>query len=521
MNRSAPYANAATLRKEHDQILFSLAYPSDKKELVKAREALSRISQQKIRNPGSKAVAGLPGSVINGSFSYALACWLNKRFPQDTEIESSGADAEMARLLFRLILPRCEYESISTGELDLMKRIQLLKGKSSGSMLSWLLEQMTASGISEQTKETLFHSLQLFIRCTISDPSQQLSMLRGPDSPVGFHRMIRKKISLPSFTRKKIPAPRILTEAEKQNLIDTARASLFFLYRETEPFTYADPDGLVYFELEKGLGIALYGMIPERKLSIESYIGYLAFSNGIPVAYGGGWLFGERCQFGINIFPSFRGGPSSLLLAQLIRVYHQYFQVNRFVIKPYQFGRKNPEAIKTGAFWFYYKAGFRPEDRELFKMAKEEDQKKQVDKKYRSSEKILRRLTASPLFLSLSKDAFPDYDATLLSKRVTRFIQTRYGNNRMKAIRDSSRKLRLVLGDPGLQHWTPSEKKALEEWSLILQSTIDWKDWKAKDKRKLLALIRSKGKGPETEFIRQFRQLGILWEQWDQTFLRE
>lgn len=134
-------------------------------------------------------------------------------------------------------------------------------------------------------------------------------MLKGPACPSGFHRVIKKKVSIKSTSRKKLPAPKQLSLSQKQNLIDTARASLFFLYRETEPFTYADPNELVYIELEKGLGFALYGMIPERRLSIESYIGYMAFSNGIPVAYGGGWLFGKRCQFGINILPAFRVGP--------------------------------------------------------------------------------------------------------------------------------------------------------------------------------------------------------------------
>ena len=32
----------------------------------------------------------------------------------------------------------------------------------------------------------------------------------------------------------------------------------------------------------------------------------------------------------------------------------------KFVVKPYQFGKGNPEGLKSGAFWFYYRLGFRP-----------------------------------------------------------------------------------------------------------------------------------------------------------------
>ena len=101
------------------------------------------------------------------------------------------------------------------------------------------------------------------------------------------------------------------------------------------------------FNLEKGYSIGLYRMQKEQQLSIESYIGYLVFKNGIPVAYGGGWIFGERCQFGINILAPFRGGESAYLFSQLLRVYYQHFEVKRFVVKPYQFGKNNNEALQN------------------------------------------------------------------------------------------------------------------------------------------------------------------------------
>lgn len=495
------YPTAIANRKDHDQVLFHLAYPSNKKELEEAKLSISRFSKEKIKHPYSQHSAGLRGSVITGSFSYALVSWLNNRFPQDIEIESSAADAELVRLLFRQILPRCEYDTISVGELDLLKRIQLLKGNTPGSMLNWLLKQIAVADITEQAMETLFHSLQIFIRCTITDPALNVSQLKGPAFQAGFHRVIKKKIGIKSIARKKIPSPKPLSLSEKQNLIDTARAGLFFLYRETEPFTYAAKDELVYFELEKGLGIALYGMIPERRLSIESYIGYLAFSNGIPVAYGGGWLFGKRCQFGINILPAFRGGPSALLLAQLIRVYHQYYQAEKFVVKPYQFGFQNPEAIKTGAFWFYYKAGFRPEMTEIRELAKAEWLKIKNDRRYRTDAKILRVFTKSALCLDLHPDAFPDFDAAVISRTITDGIQQNFQGDRKKALLRSVAFLKKQCHGIPFKITDSVMQKVFEEWSLVAMMVLEINCWTIKEKKDFLELIRLKGERGERKFI--------------------
>ena len=521
MDQPRTYPTAISFRKAHDQILFHLAYPANKKESEKAKLSITQFSQQKIKHPYSQHSAGLAGSIITGSYSYALVSWLNQRFPNDTEIESSGADAELVRLLFRQILPRCEYEMISTGEMDLLQRIQLLKGNTPGSLLNWLLEQIAAADMTEQAKETLFHSLQIFIRCTITDPLLNVSMLKGPATSVGFHRVIKKKVSIRSNARKKLPAPKQLSLPEKQNLIDTARATLFFLYRETEPFTYADPKELVYFELEKGLGIALYGMIPERRLSIESYIGYLAFSNGIPVAYGGGWLFGKRSQFGINILPAFRGGASALLLAQLIRVYLQYYGAQKFVVKPYQFGFQNPEAIRTGAFWFYYKAGFRPEVPEMNQLAKKEWEKIKKDRSYRTDAKTLKAFTSSALCLNLQADVFPDFDAAVISRKITEGIQENFLGDRKKAVLYSVAYLKKQCRGIDYKIKGSILQKVFEEWSLVAMMGLEMNTWTKKEKEGFIELIKLKAQAGERKFIlrlgnsprRFFTARRVLWAE--------
>jgi hypothetical protein len=70
-------------------------------------------------------------------------------------------------------------------------------------------------------------------------------------------------------------------------------------------------------------------------------------------------------------------------------------------MEPSQFGFNNPDGIKSGAFWFYYKYGFKPVDPELKALAENEYHKIKTKKNYRSTEKTLLRFTESNIGVSL------------------------------------------------------------------------------------------------------------------------
>lgn len=150
--------------------------------------------------------------------------------------------------------------------------------------------------------------------------------------------------------------------------------------RETDPITYMDTNQVWLYEMNRGISIAIYGMYPDRQLPLQSYIGYTLFKNGIPAAYGGAWLFGKRADFGINIFEPFRGGESGYIMCELLRLYRSVFNISYFEVEPYQYGLDNPDGIATGAFWFYYRFGFRPLSKELAKIAAAEYSKISTDK---------------------------------------------------------------------------------------------------------------------------------------------
>jgi hypothetical protein len=252
-------------------------------------------------------------------------------------------------------------------------------------------------------------------------------------------------------------------------------------------------------------------MEKERRLALESYIGFMAFLNGWPVAYGGGWLFGHQCTIGVNIYPPYRGGDSARLFAEVMRLYARRFDIKLFTVKPYQFGYKNPEGLKSGAFWFYYKLGFRPAEPILEQLAASEWKKMRADKTYRCPLKILQRFTLSPLLWRMPGYRGGRVDVDNLSNRVTAMISQQYEGNRVKAVEDCKKQLLLAGGLRYIMPVDPLARQVLENWSLLYASLPGKFHWTAAQKKKFIALIGLKAAGEEIAFIKALQQHKAFW----------
>jgi len=84
-----------------------------------------------------------------------------------------------------------------------------------------------------------------------------------------------------------------------------------------------------------------------------------------------------------------------------MRVYHQLTGCSRYIANPYQFGADNDEALQSGAFWFYYRLGYRPVDATVRKLAKTEWHRVCSDKMHRSNIRTLRRLASCDMHFTL------------------------------------------------------------------------------------------------------------------------
>ncbi len=519
--RNAPARNIIAY---HDSLLSVIAFPENRITLKFAKKSMVAFlaKLKKAFATGSSLYSelegtGIAGTELTGRFSYTITKWLIRKFPSSVFIDSSTAKPETVRLLFRQLLPEMEYEGISAKECTLSKRIGLLKGNSSLSDLEWLIRLMERSSLPDMSKEFLFHELGIFITWKLNDHLYSRSNLRIPVKKIYYRTSPGRELVQKKIIQLKLPAPEKLSWTRKQNLVNLAKASLAILYSETETFSFADPKQVKLFYLERGYSIALYSMEQEHRYSIESYIGFFVFSNGLPVAYGGGWLFGRRCQFGINILEPFRGNESSLIFSALIRVYHQYYGAVRFFIKPYQFGNQNEEGIRSGAFWFYYKFGFCPENERLKVLALHEWENIKRDKKYRSSRETLKKLAGSGLVLDLSSVSQPLFDAARVSETITEFINREFNGDRTLAQKVCWKKTLNELNIKDLQSKIRIEKKIWAQWSLLAQAVLKIPQWQKIQRRAFLRLVNAKGHPDERKFIMQLQQHKKFWEDLSKT----
>jgi hypothetical protein len=404
-----------------------------------------------------------------------------------------------------------EYSKIFEGEKDLKHRIAQFHSLKTQTDLEWLLQLIQQSNLDVKTQAIIYNQLGIFIQWKVSDIENSVSFLRGAALPIYYHtKPLDKKINLQDIIQQKLPTPVKLTDKDKAHIIDAAKMTLFYLYRETEPFTNANKDDITLFQLDKGISIALFGSTIDKRYSLESYIGYLVFKNNIPASYGGAWIFGERSQFGINILESFRGGESGLIICELLRVYHQYFGATRFVVKPYQFGLHNPEAIKTGAFWFYYKLGFRPENKELRKIAFEEEKQKLINPNYKSAIATLKKYTKSNLALTLSETSYPNYDSEVISQKITNHINTHFNGDRQKAITVCFKQLKESLGID--KTWKPEDIEYAKQLAILFHIQPNSKAWQQKHKKNIQLLIKLKSAKTELPWVKHLQKFDAFWK---------
>ena len=104
-----------------------------------------------------------------------------------------------------------------------------------------------------------------------------------------------------------------------------------------------------------------------------------------------------------NIFESFRGGETAYTLCRTLAMVRHMFGAESFSFDQYQLGQGNDEAIVSGAWWFYYKLGFRPLAANARRLLRGELARMRADPGHRSGAATLRALAASPLLFDFDQ----------------------------------------------------------------------------------------------------------------------
>lgn len=518
--KQLPLSNPAIIKEYHDLLLYHSAFPFTKTIFRLAQEELKRVINavhiigkgKNIAKQKSLSGTGIAHTNLICSYSLPLVNWLVQKFPSSVELAGSDAGPEEIIGVFQLLLPAIEFENASQRELGLVARIRAAAGiQSPGAQLKWLLQLINDYPAEGSLKELLYQQLKLFVQWKLYDPAYSRSCIKIPVTATWYQTSFIKSVNSAALINERVHEIK-LSVTERKVLADTVKASLAFYYRETDPFTYADAAEIHLFDMGRGLQIVLTGMLQNKRLSLESYAGYMALKNGVPIAYGGGWIWGHRCKIGLNIYPPFRKGESAWLFCQVLRIYHQYYRAGHFIVRPYQFGKANAEGIRSGAFWFYYKLGFRPAKPGLAQQAAKEWEKIHAGKHYRTPVKMLKAFTAADLEWLTGNPSYPSFGADELSAAISRQINQQYNGSRRAAIIMATDKMKQLFPATLVKQLDHVPEKIYESFLLLLNFIPDITQWHPQDKKKLAELFLLKARGKEKEYVLKLQQHLRLWQ---------
>jgi len=294
---------------------------------------------------------------------------------------------------------------------------------------------------------------------------------------------------------------------EARALIDLARESMVTRSRDLDVFSWADERDVRLVDCGGGLQFACIGAVPERRLLLESVYGFLTLKNGVPIGYVlSSALYGSS-EVAYNVFETYRGAEAAQVYGRVLAMLAHLFGSDAFAIDPYQLGHGNEEALKSGAWWFYQKLGFRPRRREALRIMRRELVRMEADPAHRSSRATLAKLAESPLYLFLGRprrDVMGLLSLADVGLHIVRFLAARFGSRREEGTRRCSEEAARLLGLRSLRAFTAGERLAWERWSPLILILPGLGRWSVDEKRALVRIVKAKGGPRESEFVPLF-----------------
>jgi hypothetical protein len=493
----------------HEVAAFLRAYP-DTPAVLGAAEALLETVGGRVRalrgrdRAGALEGSGLAGTTVRCPLSHAAAGWLAHRFPAHAELD--WEDPDTARGLERL-LPflsgLAAEEALVEASVPARAWVSALRGRTPESDLRWVLRRL-GRGPGTAARRALYDAGELGVRWDLGETRASRTRARVPTARVFFQRtpLVRWR----GRSRRRLLDLRVQVHEPSpgaaRRLLDTARAAVLVRHREVHAFNFADPRALVLAEVGRGVTIAWFGVRRPHRLPLRAHHGYLVLKNGIPVGYGDASLLFDRVEIAYNIFDTYRHGESAFIFVRLLAFLRQALGVRAALLSPFQIGHDNPEAIQSGAFWFYYKLGFRPRSGALRRLALAERRRIEAATGYRSSPGTLARLAEGGMLLSLDRHAglaSRDFDAGRLGRHAAAARPDPAPGQR--ASESTAARVARRLGAVGWRRWPRSERAAFEGLAPLLDAIPGLGRWPGAARAALVAVARAKGGPREADYL--------------------
>lgn len=495
----------------HTALCFIQAFPDTLAHYRQARSQLASFEKRVGKLPVAARPglwdSGIVGTPVHYAFSYDVASWMARRVAGAVAIDWDEMDntSRLDDLLVQLLLPS-EDDYFDSGFVSCKEWIDLAAAGADSTDFDWLLAQLHEERFMP-IWSALYNAAELPLVWDLRGAALSKSLNTMPVGSIqARNRGMRKRIP---GVKKEIMRPvdslRRLSPRSGSRLIDVAMASLAVRHRETNHFNCADPREVYSADVGEGVSIAVFGLQQKYRYPLECTMGYLILSNGVPVGYGGASALFRQVNTGVNIFDEYRSSEASFLWIQVMRVYHHLVGCTRFIANAYQFGSENTEALQSGAFWFYYRLGYRPVLPAVRKLARRESTRMRRNKAHRSDVRTLRRLASCDMHLTLpgarASDLFEERWIETSSMLATKALAAAGCSTRAESADRVASCVSRDLGLRSLSTWALPERLAFSRIAPIVAATKP-AAWPASAKRSMRKLLRAKGSASEADYAR-------------------
>jgi hypothetical protein len=517
---TARFGRARDLLRLQRIICFITAFPEDGRVLRAARVLADTFHERIRRLPRAERArlddSGMAGTVTRHVYCASAARWLAQRFGANVELNWPSLSGDAVEALLAPSLHPLERDALEFTRRTTRRWLERARGQSTGTALAWLLAQAPKSGAPYERFQQDFDTAEVPLVWRLANGggsiTRNLLRTRRTWRSEGMRR--------PSAdTRAAILQPlepmQVLSRRAAARVVDVWRAALWSRTRTTFHVERPNLDECYLGDFGGGLQMAAIGVEPAVRDVFEPSFGYLLMGNGVPIGYGGFTPLFAQVNTGINVFPEFRGSEAAFAFEQALRLMHTLTGCVRFVINPYQFGAGNDEALQSGAYWFYYRLGFRSAQDTVQRLAEREFGRLQDSRQYRIPITILRRLAACDLYLDLTDDAaqrgFDERWLSALANGIADASARVNEPNRTVAQRKLALQLARVLRID-LSAWSPRERESFTLFAPLLAQLENLQQWSRQDKDALAQLSRVRLAPRERDYIRRVRDHDRLRE---------
>jgi hypothetical protein len=497
----------------HEILCFLRAYPDSRELLARVTRMLEAFDRRSDLRRHARALEnrGIAGTVLRDRFFAPLVRWLAWRCPERLRVDWKKLERP-ERLGALLPLLAEHAESPALDELEHDARIWVSKLKPSAQTdAAWLARTFfTRLFASWELVETLWDDLDptLVLEPGPGTPSRTRAFLGSAPRGAWQRRPLHHgRPDLAAELERPPVSVRTLTPAAGERVIDLAREAMVTRQRDLDNFSYGDPRDVRMVDCGDGLAFACIGLLPERRLMLEAVYAFLTLKNGVPIGYVLNSALFNSAEIAYNVFETFRGAEAGLVYGRVLATVRHLFGVDAFTIYPYQLGEGNAEAIESGAWWFYQKAGFRPKHPAARQLMRREVAAIGRDPRHRSSRATLRALARHNLYYHAGperEDVIGLLPLANVGLHMMRLFNERFGGDRTRGALECARLAKALLGLEERRTWSRGQTMWWHRWAPLVVALPGIGRWSAEERRSLAELILAKGGRRESDFVWRF-----------------